>query len=102
MENRRIVLSLGISYDTSISKLEKIPQMIEEIIKGTKLAEVERVHFKQLGDFACIYEAVFQIHSSEYAVYMDAQQKINLAIMEAFEKQKIEMAFPTQTVYLEK
>ena len=33
---------------------------------------------------------------------MDAQQKINLDIVEAFDKEKIDMAFPTRTVYLNK
>jgi small-conductance mechanosensitive channel len=33
---------------------------------------------------------------------MNAQQSINLQIMEAFEKEKIEFAFPTRTVHLVK
>jgi len=31
---------------------------------------------------------------------MDTQQEINFAIKEAFEKEGIEMAFPTQTIFL--
>jgi small-conductance mechanosensitive channel len=34
--------------------------------------------------------------------YLDVQQEINLAIFEAFEKQGIEFAYPTQTVFVEK
>jgi small-conductance mechanosensitive channel len=30
---------------------------------------------------------------------MDIQQQINLGILEAFEKEKIEMAYPTQKIY---
>ena len=33
---------------------------------------------------------------------MDIQQEINFAIKEAFEKQDIEFAYPTQTLYLNK
>jgi small-conductance mechanosensitive channel len=33
---------------------------------------------------------------------MDTQQAINLGIKAAFEKEGIEMAFPTQTIFLQK
>jgi small-conductance mechanosensitive channel len=39
---------------------------------------------------------------SDYVKYMDTQQEINYAIIEAFEKEGIEMAFPTQTILLNK
>jgi small-conductance mechanosensitive channel len=33
---------------------------------------------------------------------MDVQQEFNFAIKESFEKEGIEMAFPTQTIFLNK
>jgi len=33
---------------------------------------------------------------------MDIQQQINLGIAEEFEKENIEIAFPTQTIFLQK
>ena len=33
---------------------------------------------------------------------MDTQQEINFALARAFEKEKIEFAFPTQTVHVKK
>jgi small-conductance mechanosensitive channel len=37
-----------------------------------------------------------------YALFRDTQQAINFDIKEAFEKEGIEMAFPTQTIYVNK
>ncbi|MDI6655453.1 MAG: mechanosensitive ion channel family protein, partial [Candidatus Hydrothermarchaeota archaeon] len=34
--------------------------------------------------------------------YMDTQQEINFAIKEQFEKEGIEFAYPTQTVFVSK
>lgn len=102
MEKRRIVFTFGVTYDTSSKKLKKIPQIIAEIIKKIKLADLDRVHFKEYGDFSLNFEIVYYVNSSDYTTYMDIQQKINLAIKERFEKEKIEMAFPTQTIHLEK
>jgi small-conductance mechanosensitive channel len=40
--------------------------------------------------------------STEYNKYMDIQQSINLKIFEEFAKRKIDFAYPTQTVFIEK
>jgi len=76
MKKRRISFSFGVTYGTPTKKLKKIPGIIKDIISSDKL---------------------------EYVVkYKDTQQEINFAIKEAFEKEGIEMAFPTQTIFLEK
>ena len=102
MENRRIVFNLGVTYGTSSAKLRKIPKMIKEIIKGVKETEFDRVHFNEFGDSALLFEVVYYVKSSDYSKYMDINQKINLKIKDAFRKEEIEMAFPTQTIYLDK
>ncbi|MCH7552316.1 mechanosensitive ion channel, partial [Patescibacteria group bacterium] len=74
----------------------------EEIITEQDLAEYDRVHFTKFGDSALNFDVVFYFNSTNYAEYLDAQQEINLALKERFEKEKIEFAYPTQTIYLAK
>jgi len=102
MELRRVVFTLGVTYETPLKKLKKIPGMLEKIIKSTPGCTVDRVHFKQFGDFSLIYEIMYIIDSNDMKNYLDAQQKINFAIKEAFEKEKINFAYPTQVVYVNK
>lgn len=102
MKKRRIAFGFGVTYDTPTKKLKNIPIMLKAIFKKTKLVDLDRAHFKEFGDFSLNFEVVYFIKSGTYGDYMDAQQKINLAIMEGFEKEKIEMAFPTQTIYVQK
>jgi small-conductance mechanosensitive channel len=45
------------------------------------------------------FETVYYIESPDYNLYMDAQQKIYLELLEAFEKEHIEFAYPTQTLF---
>jgi small-conductance mechanosensitive channel len=45
------------------------------------------------------FEIVYFIEGPDYNIYMDAQQKIYLEILQAFEKEKIEFAYPTQTLF---
>ena len=102
LKKRRADFSFGVTYDTPSKKLKKIPDIIKEIIEKNEILEVIRIHFKKFGDFSLNFEVVYYIRNKDYTVYMDVQQEINLAIKEAFEKEGIEMAFPTQTIYLNK
>jgi len=98
MENRRVIFSLGVTYGTSMEKLKKIPALLKNIIDSCDNVEFQRVHFKELGTFSLNFEIVYLLNSPDYVKYLDTQQTINYAIKEAFEKEKIELAFPTQTI----
>lgn len=100
LEKRRIVFSVGVIYGTPIEKLRKIESIIKKIIEGCELCSIDRIHFKEFGDFSLNFEIAYFIDSSDYNKYMDIQEQINFGIAEAFAKENIEMAFPTQTVFL--
>lgn len=107
MDYRRVKFNFGVTYDTDIKQLEKIPEYVKEIIEGIekdgkKMAELNRVHFFRFGDSALEYEVMYTVHSNDYNVYMDVQQEINLKLIKKFKKEGIEFAYPTQTVYLKK
>jgi len=100
MEKRRVVFQFGVTYDTPVEKLKKIPKIVEEIIKSVKDTIFDRAHFFSYGDFSLIFEVVYYVLGSDYNKYMDIQQEINLKLKEEFEKERIEFAFPTQTLYV--
>jgi small-conductance mechanosensitive channel len=102
MATRRVVFKLGIVYGTPKAKLEKIPAIISEIIKGIKGTAFDRAHFAAYGDFSLNYEIVYYVEGNDYNKYMDINQEINLKIYEAFEKEGLEFAYPTQTLYVKK
>jgi small-conductance mechanosensitive channel len=102
MEKRRIVFDFGVVYKTPTEKLRKIPQIVKKIIDDIEITDLDRVHFDKFGDSSLSFEVVYYIKNSEYNVYMDTQQDINLKIKEQFEKEGIEFAYPTQTIFLNK
>lgn len=99
MIRRRVVFSVGVVYQTTSEQMKKIPGIIKSIIDATDNATFDRSHFSAFGDFSMKFETVYYIESPDFNIYMDAQQKIYLEILVAFEKEKIEFAFPTQTLY---
>ncbi len=102
MNKRRVVFSLGVTYQTSLQDLKEIPRIISGIIKEVELTAFDRAHFFSYGDFSLVFEVVYYVLSSDYNKYMDIQQEINFRIKEEFDKRGIEFAYPTQTLYVVK
>lgn len=102
MERRRVVFKLGVIYQTPSEKLRMIPEIVKQIIEKQNDADFDRGHFASYGDFSLNFEFVYHITGADYNKYMDIQQAINLSIYEAFEKEGIEFAYPTQTLFVNK
>lgn len=102
LEERRISSSFGVTYDTPNAKLQKIPDIVQKIIDDEQGVRFNRVFFTAFADSALMFDLVYYVESSEYSVYLAAQQNMNLKIKQMFEKEGIDMAYPTQTLYIKK
>jgi small-conductance mechanosensitive channel len=101
MYERRVVFSIGVTYQTPREKLERVPGMIRDAIEAQDHVRFDRAHFKSFGDFSLVFEAVYYVLGPDYNQYMDIRQAINLSIHEQFEEASIEFAYPTQRLLLE-
>ncbi len=99
-EERRVVFTVGVTYDTSASKLASIPSILREVVNQQEQVRFDRTHFSTFGDFSLDFETVYYVTSADYVVYMDVQQSVNLELVRRFEQAGIEFAFPTQTVHV--
>lgn len=100
MQERRVVFTLSVIYGTPPELLEKIPATVRAIIVSQAKVRFDRCHFSKFADSALELEVVYYVLSADYNTYMDIQQAINLAILRAFAREKIEFAFPTRTLYI--
>lgn len=100
MEERRVSLTIGVSYDTPAEKLRRIPEMVAGILNNIDEVRFERVHFKSMGDFSLNYEVVYHVTRPDIDLHMNILQEFNLALFEIFAAEAIEFPFPTQTVLL--
>jgi small-conductance mechanosensitive channel len=100
MLERRVVFSIGVTYQTPLEKLKQVPATIRKIIESQEAVRFDRAHFQGYGDFALKFEVVYYVLNPDYNRYMDIQQSINLAIFESFEKEGIDFAYPTQQLYI--
>lgn len=101
MEERRVLLSISVTYQTPPESLELIPRIIREIVEGQATTRFDRSHFQGFGESALLFESVYFITNPEYATFMDIQQRVNLEIVRRFAAQGIEFAYPTRTVFVQ-
>jgi small-conductance mechanosensitive channel len=102
LQRRRVVFQLGVIYQTPAEKLKIIPELVKQIIVDAPDTEFDRGHFKAFGDFSLNFEFVYYVLSSDYRIYMDIQQAINMEIFKKFENEGIEFAYPTQSLFVNK
>lgn len=100
MQERRVVFKVGVVYDTPYEQLQRIPAMIKAIIEAQDDTRFDRAHFAQYGNFSLDFEIVYFVLSSDFTLYMDRQQAINLEIYQQFKQEGIEFAYPTQSLYV--
>jgi small-conductance mechanosensitive channel len=100
MSERRVVFTLGVTYQTRHEKLSRLSPLLREIVESQANVRFDRAHFKEYGDFALIYEVVYFVLSPDYNLFMDIQHAINLEIYRRFEQEGVEFAYPTQTLFV--
>lgn len=100
MKERRAVFKLGVTYQTTREQLAKVPGIIKAAVESQEKTRFDRSHFNEYGNFSLNYETVYYVAVPDYITYMDIQQAINLSIHEQFEREGIEFAYPTQTLFV--
>lgn len=98
MRERRSLFQFGVSYDTDAKSLAAIPGMVREVIESTANTRFDRCHFLTYGDTTLQFEVVFYVTTADFALYADAQQRINLAIIERLREMNVSFNAPTRTV----
>ena len=100
MYERRVVFTLGVTYETPRDKLRRIAPMLREIVEAQEGVRFDRAHFAKYGPYSLDFEIVDHVQSPDFWRDMDAQQAINFRIHEAFEALGVEFAYPTQTLWV--
>ena len=95
LTERRADLLLRIAYETPHKLIAELPQIIEAAIRAEKNARFERAHFARYGDYALLFEATYLVETDDYVAFMDAQQAINLRLLNEFARRGVTLAYPT-------
>ncbi len=102
MKERRVLIKIGVVYQTTIEKLKEINRILEEAVKKQKYVRFERANFVKFSDYSLDFELVYYVLSPDYLQYININEMILIDIAENFKKHSIEFAYPSQIIYLHK
>jgi MscS family membrane protein len=96
--NRKVVLNLGLTYDTDQVGIQKGIKILDEIVSSHSSTEDKVITgFNAFNDSSLNLILVYYIRPGEDI--LATQTTINLKILEQFTLNQLEFAFPTQTLY---
>ncbi|PHR13636.1 MAG: mechanosensitive ion channel protein MscS [Sphingopyxis sp.] len=98
LARRRTRFGIGVIYQTKPDEARRIPDLLKKIVEDNDGVFV-RCGFVGFGDSSINFELDFDIMSSEYDVVYQGRHMIGLAILQAFNEEGLEFAYPTQTTF---
>ncbi len=100
VEQRRIVIRLGVVYDTPPGTLAQIPSWVQEAVESVDSTEFQRCFLVGLAESSIEFELVLTVETSDYNFFLATQQGSILAILRRFEQEGVDLAFPTRTLVM--
>jgi MscS family membrane protein len=93
-------MNFGLTYDTPVEKVKRATMLLEEIFQSNPKTADLIISFNKFGDSALNIFVVHVWSGTDAKQHFREMQELNLKIKERFDVEKIEFAFPTQTVFL--
>lgn len=103
-DSRKVTFTIGVSYDTSIEQIERVVPRIRNMLLEKEEIDNETIicNFDGFGDSSLNIFLNFYINKSEWSEYLNVKEQINISILKIMSEEKVEIAFPTQTLYIKK
>ena len=96
----RTEMNLGLTYDTPVEKVKRATIILEEIFRANPKTADLIISFNKFADSALNILVVHVWNGTDAKAHFAAMQELNLQIKQRFDAEKIELAFPTQTIQL--
>jgi small-conductance mechanosensitive channel len=98
-QTRRTTLSLGVIYQTSAEKLERVPQITRAAVEGRSGCLFVRCPMTEFAPSSINFELLYDSGSIEMDDVAADRTAIMLEIIRQFAAEKIDFAYPTQTTF---
>jgi MscS family membrane protein len=108
----RRVLNLTLTYDTPVAKVKEALAIVRGLLASEEFrgpvhdtdtvrnSDPPRVFFDEFNTDSLNLRVFYWHRPADWWAYLAYTERLNLRVMEEFEKAGIEFAFPTQTIHL--
>lgn len=102
MPKRRIKLTVGVTYDTTPTQMRQSVAAIKQMLREHPAIDQDffLVNFTDFGASSLDIMVYCFTTSTVWGEYLDAREDVCLKIMETLEEIGLEIAFPSQTLYM--
>lgn len=102
LKTRRLEFVLNLSMDTTSEKIKNIISKIKLILKNNPdvLSDTVQVNLDEIASYSSDIKIFLYINKSDYIEFLNVKEKIYCEILELVEMENIDLAYPTQTVYV--
>jgi small-conductance mechanosensitive channel len=97
---RRVQFTLAFPLDTPPAALAGVPALVREVVQAQPEVRFDRSHLSAITDQAVAVETVYMVTSADYALHMDVQQRVYLALLERLAAAGVPLAVPTRAVFV--
>ncbi|MHC4555778.1 MAG: mechanosensitive ion channel family protein [Planctomycetota bacterium] len=99
--------NITITYDSGHTKAKKAVEIIKDVLTDVPEVNIDpdrppRVYFSDFNDWSLNIYMSYWVKPPDYWLYQEVNERVNFEIMKRFEAEKIEFAFPSQTLYVKK
>ncbi len=99
LDRRRIVRTLGLTYQTRVELLDQLPTILRGIVEACDNVTLVRCGLVNFGNSTLDVELQYDVHSEIYDVVFATQHQVNIAILKRFAELGIDFGYPTQTSF---
>lgn len=93
-------MNIGLTYDTPAEKVKQATALLEEIFRANPRTDNLIISFNKFADSSLNILVLHFWSGTDVKQHFAEMQELNLKIKERFDAEKLEFAFPTQTVYV--
>ena len=98
-EIRRTTLLFGVTYQTSPEKLRSIPGIVQQIVESKRGCTLFRCSMTGFGASSLDFELIYENANLDFNVIAADRTAVMIEMIEAFAREGIDFAYPTQTTF---
>jgi len=99
LNRRRIQQQFGIVYQTPPDVCARVPEIVKEVVEGCEKCTFLRCGMISYGASSLDYQFEFDVKSEVWQKVFDARSQVLIALLQRFNADGIEFAYPTQTSF---
>ena len=100
---RRILETIGVTYDTSDEKLKRAIEILEDILqKNSEIYGDYVVFLDTLADSSINKKMNAYVKTNNYVKFLKIKEIVMLEVIKRFREEGIDFAFPSRTLYMAK